>query len=104
MNVDHLLAAADSLRAMAEQLRALSGTPALPPVTTPARPEFKIEQVAPYVVIKKAAAVTGYSVRAIEVKIERGIWLEGREWIKGPDGRRLISMKGYEAWVMRGKR
>ncbi len=47
--------------------------------------------------------MTGYSVRAIEEKFAKGVWLEGREWVKAPDGRRLVSMKGYEAWVVRGR-
>jgi hypothetical protein len=31
------------------------------------------------------------------------VWLKGREWTHAPDGRRLIIMKGYEGWVMRGR-
>lgn len=60
-------------------------------------------QVAPYVVIAKAAEVTGYSRRAIEEKIAKGVWLEGREWFKAPDGRRLISIAGFARWVERGR-
>jgi hypothetical protein len=55
----------------------------------------------PYVTIPLAAAMSGYSVKAIERKIERGDWIEGREWIKGPDGRRLISTEGYRKWAER---
>lgn len=58
---------------------------------------------APYVLIPKAAELTGYSPKAIERKIERGIWVEGREWVKAPDGRRLISMKGVQQWVEQGQ-
>lgn len=61
------------------------------------------QALAPYVVLKKAAEVTGYSVKAMERKIERGEWVEGREWRKSPDGRRLISIEGYKAWVERGR-
>jgi len=57
---------------------------------------------AAYVLLRKAAEITGYSVKAIERKIERGQWVEGREWVKAPDGRRLVSIKGYEQWVQRG--
>lgn len=99
MNVDHLLAAADSLRALAIQLRA---TAAPVPVPT-ASPEWRVEQVASHVTIRKAAQVTGYTERAIEEKIAKGVWLKGREWMHAPDGRRLIIMKGYEQWVMRGR-
>lgn len=62
-----------------------------------------ILHTAPYVVIEKAAELTGYTRRAIEEKIAKGIWLEGREWVHAPDGRRLISMKGFERWVEEGK-
>lgn len=58
--------------------------------------------VAPYVVLKKAEELTGYTVKAMERKIERGQWVEGREWVRAPDGRRLVSVKGYQAWVERG--
>ena len=57
----------------------------------------------PFVLIPRAAEITGYSVRAIELKIEKGQWVLGREYVVAPDGRRLISMKGYEQWVLRGK-
>lgn len=62
-----------------------------------------IQQVAPYVLIPKAAEITGYTRRAIEDKIAKGVWIEGREWVKAPDGHRLISIKGYQAWVERGR-
>ena len=59
---------------------------------------------APYVTIQLAAAQTGLSEKAIRRKIEEGVWLEGREWRRAPDGRLYISVKGYQAWVERGNR
>lgn len=56
-----------------------------------------------YVTIQLAAVLTGYSPKAIRRKIESGIWLEGREYRKAPDGHVLISMKGYQLWVERGR-
>lgn len=56
-----------------------------------------------YVLISKAAELTGYTKRAIETKIARGQWVEGREWVKAPDGHRMISLRGYAAWVESGK-
>jgi hypothetical protein len=38
-------------------------------------------------------------VKAIERKIERGDWVEGKVWIRAPDGRVLINIPGYEKWV-----
>jgi hypothetical protein len=57
---------------------------------------------APYVLLTKAEELTGYTVKAMERKIERGQWVEGREWIRAPDGRRLISMRGYQQWAEQG--
>ena len=58
-------------------------------------------QAASYVTIKLAAAITGLSEKAINGKIVEGIWLEGKEWRRGPDGPRYISLRGYAAWVER---
>lgn len=58
---------------------------------------------APYVLIPKFAEMTGYSPRAVELKIARGVWVEGEVWVKAPDGHRQISMAGYARWVEKGK-
>lgn len=58
---------------------------------------------ADYVTIPVAAAMTGYTPKAIRRKIEAGVWLEGREFRRAPDGHVLISVKGYESWVERGR-
>lgn len=51
-----------------------------------------------YVRIPLAATVTGLSVKAIEKKIDDGVWLEGREYKR--KGREIyIDLKGYEKWV-----
>lgn len=52
-----------------------------------------------FVTIGLAEALTGYTKDAIQTKISRGIWIEGREWRRAPDGRVLIDMRGYEKWV-----
>lgn len=54
------------------------------------------------VTVEKASEETGYTKKAIERKIDSGVWPEGMVWIKAPDGRRLIDMAGYDAWA-RGK-
>lgn len=58
--------------------------------------------LAPYVLLEVAEAATGYSVKAMRRKIEEGIWQEGREWYKAPDGHVLISIEGYRKWVEQG--
>lgn len=47
--------------------------------------------------------VTGYTEKAIQQKIDAGVWREGREWIKAPDGRRLVDLEGYDRWVESGR-
>lgn len=54
-----------------------------------------------FVTIKLAAAMTGLTVGAIEMKIARGVWLEGRQWVKR-DGRVMIDIRGYERWAETG--
>lgn len=52
-----------------------------------------------YVLLELAHALTGYTVKAMERKIERGDWIEGQEWVRAPDGRILIDIVGYHKWV-----
>jgi len=52
-----------------------------------------------FVTIKKFSEETGYSVAAVNAKISTGVWLEGKIWWKGPDGRRLINLREYERWA-----
>jgi hypothetical protein len=66
-------------------------------------PETDAELSVGYVLIPRMAELTGYSKRAIEIKIARGQWREGIEWRKAPDGHRMISLDGFRAWVERGR-
>lgn len=52
-----------------------------------------------YQTIEKFSTESGYTKRAIETKIERGVWVENRQWRKAPDGRILIDTQGFEQWV-----
>jgi hypothetical protein len=52
-----------------------------------------------YVLLPLANLLTGYSVKAMERKIERGDWQEGKVWRRAPDGRILIDVMGYQRWV-----
>jgi len=49
--------------------------------------------------IKRFCELTGWSIRAVQTKVDRGIWLMGRECKKAPDGSIIISITGYEKWV-----
>jgi hypothetical protein len=55
-----------------------------------------------YLTIPKFSAESGYSEDAIRTKIRDGIWREGQEWKKAPDGRVLIDVDGYHRWVEAG--
>jgi len=43
---------------------------------------------------------TGYTRKAVERKIQDGVWLEGYEFVRAPDRRILISIKGYDKWAV----
>ena len=53
-----------------------------------------------WLTIEKFSAESGYTPDAVRSKIKRGDWLEGRVFVKAPDGRILISTEGYETWVI----
>src|SRR5687768_8837591 len=52
-----------------------------------------------YVRIPLAALMTGYTAEAIQQKISRADWRQGREWRYTPNGEVVIDMRGYERWV-----
>lgn len=52
-----------------------------------------------FVRIALAATLTGYTEKAIRRKIEEGVWIEGREYVRAPDGAILIDMTAYEKWA-----
>lgn len=52
-----------------------------------------------YIRIPKFVEETGYTARAVETKIHRGVWVEGKHYRRAPDGSILIDMEGYEKWV-----
>ena len=57
-----------------------------------------------YVLLPKFEELTGYTVKAIESKIDKGIWREGKEFRRAPDGRILVDLEGYQRWVEDQKR
>ena len=52
-----------------------------------------------WLTIEKFSGASGYTPDAVRSKIKRGDWLEGKVWVKAPDGRILIDTEGYEQWV-----
>ena len=43
---------------------------------------------------------SGYSEKAVARKIEDGVWVEGREYVRAPDGRLLIDTEGFNKWAL----
>ena len=69
-------------------------------IARPRSPEAPIVvATARYVLLPVANLLTGYSVKAMERKIERGDWLEGKVWKRAPDGRIVIDVVGYQRWI-----
>lgn len=44
-------------------------------------------------------AIFGLSMKAMESKIARGDWVQGREYHRAPDGTIWISRRGVSKWV-----
>ena len=49
--------------------------------------------------IPVAAARLGYTVKAIERKIQSGVWLQGVHWVKAPDGHLFVDMASVRNWI-----
>lgn len=41
----------------------------------------------------------GYSRKAAECKIATGVWREGKEYRRAPDGHIMIDLEGVRRWV-----
>lgn len=52
-----------------------------------------------YVRLPRFEQLTGYTQKAVRRKIEAGVWLEGREYRRAPDGRIMVDLEGYKKWV-----
>jgi hypothetical protein len=63
-----------------------------------AKPFSMVIPTSRYVLIEVASAKTGLTKKAIQRKIERGEWIEGKHF-RRRDGRVFIDMVAYEAWV-----
>jgi hypothetical protein len=52
-----------------------------------------------WALIKRVAAETGYTVSALRAKINRGELHEEVHWRKCRDGKILIHIKNFQAWL-----
>lgn len=49
--------------------------------------------------LHKYADLSGYTEKALYDKIHTGVWVEGRQFCKAPDGRILINIEEVEKWA-----
>ena len=58
-------------------------------------------QVAPlrYVTIDLFATITGLTPGAVRKRIERGVYVAGKQYRRAPDGWLWMDTKGHEQWV-----
>lgn len=54
-----------------------------------------------FVTVELFSAMTGLSPGAVHKRIERGVYLEGKQLRRAPDGRIWMDTKGHEQWVAR---
>lgn len=52
-----------------------------------------------YKTVRQFSAESGYTEAAIRAKMYDGTWVKNLVWRHAPDGRVLIDIRGYEAWV-----
>jgi hypothetical protein len=52
-----------------------------------------------YVRLPVFELMTGYTAKAVRRKIEEGVWVEGHQYRKAPDGHILVDLEGYTQWV-----
>ena len=50
------------------------------------------------VLIKKFCELSGYGYDGIYKKCQNGVFTEGEQFFRAPDGRLIISISGFEKW------
>lgn len=52
-----------------------------------------------WMLIPAFCALTGYTVKAVQRKIQDGVWLQGKHYRKAPDGHITMNLQSYYDWV-----
>lgn len=52
-----------------------------------------------YVTVKKFSELTGYTEKAVQAKIQKGVFIEGIHYRHSPDNRVQLDMEAYYSWV-----
>lgn len=63
------------------------------------KPQVIVVAPARYVLLPLGSLITGYTVKAMTRKMERGDWVEGREYRHAPDGHVVLDLHGFQRWV-----
>lgn len=50
-----------------------------------------------------AALIYGYTETAIVKKMDHGVWVLGKEYVKAPDGKRFVDFEGVDRWIESGR-
>jgi hypothetical protein len=79
--------------------RALPNTPLQSGAMDPPNSPPLVVAPARYVRLPLASLITGFSVKAMQSKIKRGDWAEGKVCRHAPDGCILIDLQGYQRWL-----
>jgi hypothetical protein len=69
----------------------------------PAPPPVILVDTGRYVTATLAAVKLGLTIRAVDGKRYSGVWIEGQEWRKAPDGSIWYDMREIEKWVEKGQ-
>lgn len=56
-----------------------------------------------YLLIPEFCAQSGYTAKAVRRKIESGVWHEGHEYKRAPDGHIVIDTYAFEKWIEKGR-
>ena len=52
-----------------------------------------------WITAEQYCTLAGGTEKAIERKRQEGVWREGVEWIKAPDGRIRINWRAVDLWI-----
>ncbi len=92
--------AMEKMRALISRVRRTSRVqPAEPRKNAHAEQQPHEDTPLRFVRVNLFCQLSGYTDKAVRRKIQEGVWLEGQEYRRAPDGRILIDTEGYGKWV-----
>jgi len=52
-----------------------------------------------WVTVKRFSEISGYTPKAIYIKIQRGVWISDIHFRKAPDGRIFLDCAALQSWI-----